>query len=276
MNLQDFVGENWNRAFSVWIEGIQVQFQPSVGIRPGNGGLLARARSFTKLGAVLVLPFFCLYCSRPDATVSASRPRTEVPVTQGRTAPPPALVYTESGMASWYGGQGDGFLGQVTASGEPLDPAALTCAHRTLPFNTLIEVENMDTGKRVILRVNDRGPYIRGRVLDVTLEGARQLGLLAAGSGRVVFHEVTPKLAELADAPEVEDPLDQASGSGFLERTLELVMGSSDYQRSVGADGRRMKRVHAGAFHPLSESGRMPDVPFCPSSKNEPFIYRRT
>lgn len=90
--------------------------------------------------------------------------------------------YQEEGMATWYG---PGFEGRRTASGEPFDGRIAAAAHRTLRMGSIIEVTNLDTGQSARLRVNDRGPFHRGRILDVTREGARQLGMLGRGSARV-------------------------------------------------------------------------------------------
>jgi len=81
----------------------------------------------------------------------------------------------ESGIASIYASN-DGYAGRKTASGERVHPGALTAAHRKLPFGTKVEVTNKRNGRSVIVRINDRGPFVRGRVIDVTPAGAKQLG----------------------------------------------------------------------------------------------------
>ena len=86
------------------------------------------------------------------------------------------------GVASFYGA---GFSGRPTASGEPFNPAALTAAHRTLPFGTRVRVTNPRTGLSVVVRVNDRGPFHSSRVIDLSQEAARQIGIIRQGSGVV-------------------------------------------------------------------------------------------
>lgn len=98
------------------------------------------------------------------------------------TPPPAQAAPAIEGVASWYG---PGFAGRLTASGERFDPGALTCAHRTLPFGTRLEVTNLDNGRSVEVRVNDRGPYARGRLLDLSAEAARRLGMRTSGTARV-------------------------------------------------------------------------------------------
>ena len=86
--------------------------------------------------------------------------------------------YSEIGEASFYGA---GFQGKRTASGERFDVKRLTAAHRTLPFGTKLLVTNLRNGKRVWVRVNDRGPYTGGRIVDVSFEAARRLGFIPQG-----------------------------------------------------------------------------------------------
>lgn len=86
-----------------------------------------------------------------------------------------------SGRASWYGES------QMTASGERFDKHALTAAHRTLPFGTRVRVTNTRNGRSVVVRINDRGPYSRGRVIDLSEEAARRIGMIEAGVVPVVL-----------------------------------------------------------------------------------------
>ncbi|NWA23364.1 septal ring lytic transglycosylase RlpA family protein [Pseudomonas gingeri] len=90
--------------------------------------------------------------------------------------------YDETGMASYYGAQ---HQGKRTASGEPFDPHAMTAAHRQLPFGTRVKVTNLANDKSVIVRINDRGPHTRGRLIDLSREAAAQLGMLQNGTARV-------------------------------------------------------------------------------------------
>ena len=113
------------------------------------------------LAALVLLAGGCAGTNRPAAT-------------------PPDLA--EVGEASWYGIEE---RGRPTASGEPMDPGALTAAHRTLPFGTIVEVTNVKTGAAVQVRINDRGPFVRSRVIDLSHEAARRLGILREGVAQV-------------------------------------------------------------------------------------------
>ncbi|WP_231680963.1 septal ring lytic transglycosylase RlpA family protein [Brevundimonas sp. AAP58] len=90
--------------------------------------------------------------------------------------------YDETGLASWYGEQ---FHGRPTATGERFDMHALTAAHKTLPLPGLVEVTNLANGRRVVLRVNDRGPFVDGRIIDLSRGAAEALDLLGRGVGEV-------------------------------------------------------------------------------------------
>lgn len=87
-----------------------------------------------------------------------------------------------SGMASYYGRE---LAGNRTASGERFDPAQLTAAHRTLPFGSLVRVTNTANGDSVVVRINDRGPFSHGRVIDVSHAAAREIGMHRSGTARV-------------------------------------------------------------------------------------------
>jgi rare lipoprotein A len=83
----------------------------------------------------------------------------------------PMTASAQSGVASVYA-----YSGGRTASGERVSPGALTAAHKTLPFGTMVRVTNTRSGRSVVVRINDRGPFVRGRVIDMTPAGARALG----------------------------------------------------------------------------------------------------
>jgi rare lipoprotein A len=97
----------------------------------------------------------------------------------------PLLKELERGQASWYGPR---FHGRRTASGERYDQHAMTAAHKTLPFGTLVRVRSLVTGKEVDVRVTDRGPFVRGRVIDVSRAAAQALGMMGLGVKQVSLH----------------------------------------------------------------------------------------
>ena len=137
---------------------------PSVG---PLGPRLARAQ---RLAAFFALALFVLGNIVPGDAIAGS---VKARVKKARR---------ESGVASYYGRE---FYHRPTASGERFDPKDLTAAHRTLPFGTRVRVTNLANGRRVVVRINDRGPFKKGRVLDVSPAAARKLGFASQGLARV-------------------------------------------------------------------------------------------
>lgn len=93
--------------------------------------------------------------------------------------------YVESGNASWYGKY---FHGRQTANGDKYNMFAMTAAHKTLPFNSQVKVVRRDNGNSVIVRINDRGPFIQGRVIDLSYEAAKALGIVEKGEAPVELY----------------------------------------------------------------------------------------
>lgn len=94
----------------------------------------------------------------------------------------PSVTFEQTGDASWYG---PGFAGRKTANGEIFDPTQLTCAHRKLKFGTKVRVTNLSNGKSVVVRVNDRGPYAKGRIIDLSHEAAKRIDMVEKGHAKV-------------------------------------------------------------------------------------------
>lgn len=110
---------------------------------------------------------------------------------------------TQRGVASWYGPE---FQGEMTASGEVFDTNLFTAAHNRLPFGTVVEVTNLENGRSVRVRINDRGPYVKHRILDVTWAAAKQLDMLGDGTAKVELRVLAtgtllPDEPALAGAP---------------------------------------------------------------------------
>ncbi|MYH51251.1 MAG: septal ring lytic transglycosylase RlpA family protein [Gammaproteobacteria bacterium] len=97
--------------------------------------------------------------------------------------------YVQRGIASWYG---DPFHGRTTSAGETYDMYAMTAAHNTLPLPTYVRVTDLDTGNRVVVRVNDRGPFVEGRVIDLSYSAAVRLGIAERGTARVEVRALDP------------------------------------------------------------------------------------
>ncbi|MFH1035390.1 MAG: septal ring lytic transglycosylase RlpA family protein [Pseudomonadota bacterium] len=122
----------------------------------------------------------------PTPGKSGRLPATQRPYTiQGRTYRPlpSAQGYQERGIASWYG---PNFHGKRTSNGEAYNMESLTAAHKTLPMDTWVEVTNLDNQRHLVLRINDRGPFVDGRIIDLSKAAARDLGVLARGTAPVL------------------------------------------------------------------------------------------
>ena len=128
-----------------------------------------------------------------------------------------AVAQTQTGKASFYSKRA---TGARTSSGERLHHDSLTCAHKTYPFGTLLKVTNQNNGKEVVVRVTDRGPHTRGRIIDLSWGAAKELGMLNHGVAMVRVEVVDkahiPYRADPVEMPEIDFEL-TASGSDFLD-----------------------------------------------------------
>ena len=243
---------NWSQACVSWIHEIQIAFDPPVPVEPGRGGFLRLMRWSTPRVATLVILSFTLHCTRPPVYLSSSNTTT-----RNGVSPHDAQAYVEEGTASWYGGNDDGFAGRPTASGEIFDPEQYTCAHRTLPLGSFVEVENLDNHKRTVLRVNDRGPFIKGRILDLSKRGAQELGFHGQGTSRIRLRSVDAmglpttldqtvnqadpfvvQVASLSDPKNIES----------LTKELENTFGIVTLQSAITRRGLSVKRVRVGSY----------------------------
>ena len=139
------------------------------GVHIGSGkSVAARRRGSCGLASVLALACFLGACA---------------PSTQHAPSPPVhPTAFIQVGMASWYG---EAHAGRHTASGEPFDPNAMTAAHRTLPLGARVRVTNIENGRTITVKINDRGPANEGRIIDLSRAAADALGFRASGTARV-------------------------------------------------------------------------------------------
>jgi rare lipoprotein A len=134
-----------------------------------------------RLAAALILVALAAGCARAHKEPPTAAPAPAVSPPVARALPPePRAIQT--GKASWYG---DAHHGRKTASGETFDMNALTAAHRTLPLGTRVLVTNLANGRSIEVRINDRGPMVPDRIIDLSLGAARALGGVGAGVFRV-------------------------------------------------------------------------------------------
>ncbi len=172
----------------------------------------------------------------------------------GSTPPPMTSVsenWSQEGIASWYG---PGFDGKRTASGEVYDMEDLTAAHKRLPFGTRVQVQSLDNGRRTEVRINDRGPFVDDRIIDLSMAAARELEMLGPGTARVRISviEMSAMLScSMVQAGAFADAANAESVAGsFRERGLPVVLRQ-------GSDG--LTRVLLGPFDDLDQAERARD-----------------
>jgi len=154
--------------------------------------------------------------------------------------------FIERGVASWYG---PGFHGNKTANGERYDMHQLTAAHRTLPLGSIAVVRSMSTGRQVTVRINDRGPFARGRVLDLSLAGANALGMIGSGTDQIELKVVgyQGRIGEMGLLRvQIGSFSDQQNAVNLLERVKSLYPGGR-IQTVDLPEGKRY-RVQVGQF----------------------------
>jgi rare lipoprotein A len=157
--------------------------------------------------------------------VADAVPRAEPPARYGNHSPyevfgrkyhvlTSSKGYRERGTASWYGSK---FHGRRTSSGEPYDMHLATAAHRSLPLPTYAEVTNLDNGRKVIVKINDRGPFKDGRIIDLSYGAALRLGMISTGTARVEVRAIDVESGEryaAAEAPRPAPAGQQDTGAG--------------------------------------------------------------
>lgn len=144
----------------------------------------------------------------------------------------PAFLYaqTQTGKATFYSRRA---TGSRTANGERLHHDSLTCAHRTYPFGTLLRVVNPANGREVVVRVNDRGPFVKGRIIDLSVRAARELGILAQGVAMVKVSVTTADHRQQAITPFKPDDND-VKAELQLEISEPDVEFTTDWKRRLG------------------------------------------
>ncbi|MFQ5350399.1 MAG: septal ring lytic transglycosylase RlpA family protein, partial [Thermoanaerobaculia bacterium] len=154
------------------------------------------------------------------------------------TAPASRPGHRERGIASWYG---PGFHGRQTANGETYDMYAMTAAHKSLPFDTVVEVRNLDNGRRTEVRINDRGPFVRGRIIDLSRAAAEALDMIGSGVARV-------EITLVRHRPKAARRTGTAGGRW-------LVQSGAFSDRSRASDRARRLRGYAGDPRVVTEGG---------------------
>ena len=164
--------------------------------------------------------------------------------------------YSETGIASWYG---PGFHGKRTANGESFDSGELTAAHRTLPMPSLVRVTNLDNGKSVVVRVNDRGPFANNRIIDLSQRAAELLDFASQGTAKVRVDMMAIESKAIADAAKKRGyvaPLrGESRGETQLASKSEFIMPKAEMQNGEGiTETAKVEVVDAVPLEPSSTS----------------------
>ena len=183
-----------------------------------------RGRERSGAAVAMLAVALCLAgCAETKGVTSTAKPITQLTPAPGYKIGNPYQVdgvwyypaedfnYSETGIASWYG---DEFAGRPTASGEIFDPNQISAAHRTLPMPSIVRITNLDNGRALAVRVNDRGPFAHGRIIDVSRRTAQLLGFHAQGTAKVrveILPEESRTVAAAAGRPEVKPAAAPAS-----------------------------------------------------------------
>ena len=186
---------------------------------------------------------------------SAQIPATQRPYTIDGTTYYPitsAKGFVEQGIASWYG---PGFHGHKTSNGETYDMYGMTAAHKTLPMDTRLLVKNLENGAQTIVRVNDRGPFIDGRIIDLSHSAARNLGIVEHGTARVkiiALDGIKPSLAE--EKPVTSAPAQPLTRATTKTAATRIPINRHEYFIQIDAfeqqqEARSLQQRFAGYGH---------------------------
>jgi rare lipoprotein A len=179
---------------------------------------------------------------------------------------PPRIGYTEKGTASWYGNP---YHGRRSANGEVYDMEKLTAAHRTFPFDTWVRVHDLDNGKQVDVRITDRGPFVKGRIIDLSKAAARNIEMLGPGLAKVrieviraparpaeanIFGVQVGAFSDRKRAEAIRKNMERKYGSAKLIRRdgarimWRVVVGSEPDEEAAAQLAERLKNEEPSAF----------------------------
>ena len=160
--------------------------------------------------------------------------------------------YSEVGVASWYGSD---FHNKKTANGEKYDMHTLTAAHRTLPLPSIVKVTNLENGRSLVLRVNDRGPYAKNRIIDISKRGAQLLGFQTKGTAKVRVELMEKESKELKAAltgQKIEPVMASAKKTTPIKKmeyaAVEPLRLDNPYNAAGGVTAEKSYFVQAGSF----------------------------
>ena len=172
--------------------------------------------------------------------------------TTARLPAPARIGSSETGIASWYGVP---YHGRRSASGEIYDMEKLTAAHRALPFQTWVEVTNLSNGKQVNVRITDRGPFVHGRIIDVSMAAARQLDMVRSGTARVKLKVIA---APVNEPPANALPVNAPPVNALVSPQVNSQTATAEYAVQAGAFSDPVRAEPFRQSLPYSDSRVLP------------------
>ncbi|HUI68432.1 MAG TPA: septal ring lytic transglycosylase RlpA family protein [Nitrospirota bacterium] len=157
--------------------------------------------------------------------------------------------FVQTGVASWYGKD---FHGKTTSNGEIYDMNAMTAAHKTLPLGVYVKVYNRDNGREAIVRINDRGPFVKGRIIDLSYGAAKKLGIDVAGTASVRIEALGYRVGGPAGREEYSSQVNYDAGNYTVQ-----VGAFKDYQNAVKLSEEMKKAVGFSEIHPAIVYGEL-------------------
>ncbi|NOY70297.1 MAG: septal ring lytic transglycosylase RlpA family protein, partial [Deltaproteobacteria bacterium] len=167
----------------------------------------------------------------------------------------------QKGIASWYGPT---FHGKKTANGEIYNMHAMTAAHKTLPLGTVVSVHNLKNGRKIVVRINDRGPFVRGRIIDLSNAAAKKIGMIAQGTAPVeikALETISKNGLATRPAPDLDKGDFTVQVGAFADR-MRAMRVKAALEKKYGTvvvttfvkDGTTFNRVRAGRFSSLAKA----------------------
>ena len=227
---------------------------------------------------VFVMLFLALFLSATGCTTPRGKGGTDgmapggVSVSKGSRGTKPYTVrgktyypllsshgFREEGIASWYGKD---FHGKKTANGESYDMYGMTAAHKLLPFNTKVRVTNKENGKSIVVRINDRGPFVSNRVIDLTRTGAEKIGMIAKGTAPVILETTgsTPFIKDGDMQGRFYVQVGAFANQSNAERLVAKLKSQGSPARAYFADQVAFWRVQAGPYSSLTKAENAADA----------------
>jgi rare lipoprotein A len=219
---------------------------------------------------VVLATLFCGQQSRAYSPESPSPRRGCLPYSiKGKQYKPLSshAGFVQGGAASWYGSD---FHGKETSSGEPYNMHAMTAAHKTLPLGVYVKVQNKKNGREIVVRVNDRGPFVDGRIIDLSYLAAKNLGVIKSGTAQVQIEALGFLGTSKKGRTTYRSPLSYDAGMFVIQvgscSSLENAQSMAEDMRNqyvfttireAVVNGERYYRVHAGNYLSLKEAERV-------------------